>query len=122
VVGFSSSHNQNLGRFGESQVAQYLISRKYLILDQNWRCQSGEIDLVAKSPAGTIVFVEVKTRRNSSFGHPLESIDAIKQSRLTRLARNWLRTKKLGAPTYRIDCAAVTLEPELKIDYRIGVI
>lgn len=122
MAGFTGFHNQDLGRFGESKVAQYLINRKYQILDQNWRCQSGEIDLVAKSPAGTIVFVEVKTRRNFAFGHPLESIDAIKQSRLTRLARNWLRTKKLGAPTYRIDCAAVTLEPNLHIDYRIGVI
>jgi putative endonuclease len=122
VANIKSSHNINLGRFGEEKVARYLAERRYEILDRNWRCQSGEIDLIAKSPAGTIVFIEVKTRMNNSFGHPLESIDSIKQGRLTRLARNWLRVNKFGAREYRIDCVAVTLAPELKIDYRIGVI
>jgi putative endonuclease len=122
VANIKSSHNINLGRFGEEKVAHYLTERRYEILDRNWRCQSGEIDLIAKSPAGTIVFIEVKTRMNNSFGHPLESIDSIKQGRLTRLARNWLRVNKFGAREYRIDCVAVTLAPELKIDYRIGVI
>ena len=122
MANIKSSHNINLGRFGEEKVAHYLTERRYEILDRNWRCQSGEIDLIAKSPAGTIVFIEVKTRMNNSFGHPLESIDSIKQGRLTRLARNWLRANKFGAREYRIDCAAVTLAPELKIDYRIGVI
>ena len=122
MANIKSSHNINLGRFGEEKVAHYLTERRYEILDRNWRCQSGEIDLIAKSPAGTIVFIEVKTRMNNSFGHPLESIDSIKQGRLTRLARNWLRVNKFGAREYLIDCAAVTLAPELKIDYRIGVI
>ena len=72
MANIKSSHNINLGRFGEEKVAHYLTERRYEILDRNWRCQSGEIDLIAKSPAGIIVFIEVKTRMNNSFGHPLE--------------------------------------------------
>ena len=58
---------QLIGELGEDFVAKYLLSRNYEILDRNWRIREGEIDLVAISEHGVVVFVEVKTRTNSAF-------------------------------------------------------
>lgn len=76
------------GRAGEERAAQYLQLSGYTILDRNWRCGVGEIDLIALRD-GEIVIVEVKTRRSESFGHPFEAVDARKRARLWRLANAW---------------------------------
>lgn len=78
----------DLGRDGENRAASFLTDRGYRILDRNWRCPLGEIDIVALE-AGEIVVVEVKTRSSERFGHPLEAIDARKRARLWRLAVAW---------------------------------
>ncbi|WP_243227698.1 YraN family protein [Microbacterium sp. CIAB417] len=78
----------DLGRDGESRAASFLTERGFRILDRNWRCPLGEIDIVALE-AGEIVVVEVKTRTSERFGHPLEAIDARKRARLWRLAVAW---------------------------------
>ena len=78
-----------LGRAGEIRAADYLGVHGYDILDRNWRCRQGEIDLVARR--GTeLAIVEVKTRRSLAFGHPFEAIDARKRARLWRLAHAWI--------------------------------
>lgn len=77
-----------LGRRGEELAAAYLVKAGYAILDRNWRCPQGEIDIVAFDGRET-VFVEVKTRSGLLFGHPLESITAQKLARLRRLAGAW---------------------------------
>lgn len=79
----------DLGRAGESRAADYLQQRGYDVVDRNWRCDAGEIDLVALT-ARDVVIVEVKTRRGEAFGHPLEAIDARKKQRLWRLAIAWI--------------------------------
>lgn len=76
------------GRAGEDRAARYLEGVGYTILDRNWRCPIGEIDLVATRD-GDIVVVEVKTRRSESFGHPFEAVDARKRTRLWRLSSAW---------------------------------
>lgn len=78
----------HLGRAGEERAAQYLTERGYTILDRNWRCPDGEIDLVA-SVGADLVVVEVKTRRGEAFGHPWSAVDARKQARLWRLGAAW---------------------------------
>ena len=78
----------DLGRAGECRAAQHLLARGYRILDRNWRCAQGEIDIVACGD-GVLVFVEVKTRRSLAFGHPFEAVDARKRERLWRLAHAW---------------------------------
>ena len=77
-----------LGRSGEARAAAYLREGGYEILDQNWRCRDGEIDIVAERD-GALVIVEVKTRRGVGFGHPFDSITAQKLTRLHRLAVAW---------------------------------
>ena len=77
-----------LGRAGEARAAAYLRECGYRILDQNWRCRDGEIDLVA-ARGGQLVVVEVKTRRGVGFGHPFDAITARKLARLQRLAVAW---------------------------------
>lgn len=80
----------DFGRAGEDRAAQHLIDRGYRVLDRNWRCTQGEIDIVAERD-GTICVVEVKTRRSIAFGHPFEAIDERKRERLWRLAYAWCR-------------------------------
>ena len=111
-----------LGRAGEDLISDYLTKKGYLIIDRNWRIKSGEIDLIASTPEGVIVFIEVKTRSSESFGHPLEAINSEKQSRLMRLALAWLLANKKWNNPYRIDCAAVIMDTPPRIDYRAGVI
>ena len=114
-----------LGRNGEEIVANYLCEQGYEILDRNWRIKEGELDLVAKSSNGIIVFVEVKTRSSHRFGDPLEAIDAKKALRLQRLALAWLALHQSWGHTFRIDCAGVILSQdsgELSLDYRVGVL
>lgn len=111
-----------LGKSGEALIAEYLSKKGYLIIDRNWRTKGGEIDLIASTPDGLILFVEVKTRSSDSFGHPLEAINLDKQSRLMRLALAWLLANKKWNNPYRIDCAAVIMKNPPQIDYRAGVI
>ena len=97
-----------LGRWGEQCAAAYLERSGYAVLDRNWRCSEGELDLVVTRGAN-LVFVEVKTRRTAAFGHPLEAITARKRSRLRRLALAWTaaheaETRRL---TLRVDAVCV---------------
>ncbi|GAA1469581.1 YraN family protein [Microbacterium thalassium] len=78
----------DLGRAGEERAARHLTEQGYAILDRNWRCPGGEIDLVAASGAD-LVIVEVKTRSGEAFGHPFAAVGAAKQRRLWRLAAAW---------------------------------
>ena len=77
-----------LGRAGEKRAASHLAARGFEILDRNWRCAGGEVDVVARAGA-LLVFVEVKTRRTDLFGDPLVAVDARKRARLWRLAHAW---------------------------------
>jgi len=78
----------DFGRAGEERAALYLTTHGYQVLDRNWRCSQGEIDIVAEID-GTICIVEVKTRRSTAFGHPFDAIDERKRDRLWRLAYAW---------------------------------
>ena len=95
-----------LGRRGEQLAADYLVGRGLTIVERNWRCSLGEIDLVVREGAET-VFVEVKTRAGLGFGHPLEAITAAKLARLRRLAAAWCEAHPGEATSIRIDAVAV---------------
>jgi putative endonuclease len=78
-----------VGAYGEQLAARYLVESGMQVLDRNWRCDQGEIDIVAMD--GTcLVIVEVKTRRSLAFGSPVEAVTALKAARLRRLAGCWL--------------------------------
>ena len=78
-----------VGAYGERLAARYLVESGIQILDRNWRCEQGEIDIVAMDDT-CLVIVEVKTRRSLVFGSPVEAVTAVKAARLRRLAGCWL--------------------------------
>src|SRR5665213_650348 len=78
-----------LGRYGEAFAADYLISAGMTVLDRNWRCRDGEVDIVAVE-GDVLVICEVKTRRGVEFGTPLDAVTPAKAARLRRLASRWL--------------------------------
>ena len=95
-----------LGRRGEQLAASYLEGLGLTIVDRNWRCPQGEIDLVARE-GHELVFAEVKTRSSTAFGHPLEAITPIKLARLRRLAAAWCEAHPGPHSAVRIDALAV---------------
>ncbi len=91
------SGHLELGRFGEEAAAGWYRSQGYRIVDRNWTCPSGEIDLVVTRPERTgvvLAFVEVKTRRSNRFGSGFDAVTADKQRRLRALAGEWLRAQR----------------------------
>jgi putative endonuclease len=95
-----------LGRRGEVIAADFLCAAGLAIIDRNWRCSQGEIDIVARD-GGELVFVEVKTRSSLAFGHPLEAITVVKLARLRRLAAAWCEAHPGNHDRIRIDAIAV---------------
>ena len=99
----------DFGRAGEERAARHLTANGFRILDRNWRCPQGELDIVAET-AGMIVVVEVKTRASEAFGHPFEAIDRRKAQRLWRLALAWIAVHPDEAKGrhLRLDAIALT--------------
>jgi putative endonuclease len=95
-----------LGRSGED-VAAGILSRSGLeIVDRNFRCSQGEIDIVARQ-GDMIVFCEVKTRRTNRWGEPSEAVTFAKRNRLHRLAAQWMAVRRPGAVEVRFDVVSV---------------
>ena len=95
-----------LGDSGEDLVADWYLQRGYRVLDRNWRCRDGELDVIVARD-GLVAFCEVKTRRGSAFGAPFEAVTFAKQRRLRGLAARWLREHPQGGATLRFDVASV---------------
>src|SRR6266567_4376014 len=91
-----------LGKEGEQAAADYLTERGFRILDRNWRCADGEIDIVAVD-RHSLVVCEVKTRSGTGYGTPLEAVGRAKQRRLRQLAVAWLRAHGIRFHAIRID-------------------
>jgi putative endonuclease len=108
-----STDRQRLGKWGESVAALQLEDKGYQILDRNWRCAQGEIDLVALD-GEEVVFVEVKTRRGRQMGSPEEGLTQQKGKRLIELARLYLVERDID-PDWRIDLVAVELDNSGKL-------
>jgi putative endonuclease len=107
----TQSRNTAVGRYGERVAARYLIEQGMAVVDRNWRCRDGEIDIVARD-GPTLVVCEVKTRRAGGFEHPMATIGAAKAQRLRLLAERWLLAHPVGESRsagrdVRIDLVAV---------------
>jgi putative endonuclease len=101
-----ASRSRTLGAFGEAYAARHLVDRGMVLLDRNWRCELGEIDLVLRD-GDTLVFCEVKTRSSALYGTPLESVTARKAARLRRLAARWLADHQVRPRDVRLDLVGV---------------
>lgn len=98
--------NQELGRWGEALAARYLSERGMRVVDRNWRCSQGEIDIVAVD-GDCLVVCEVKTRAGTGFGEPVEAVTWRKYARLRRLAAAWLAAHDAPTTGVRIDVVGV---------------
>jgi len=100
------SDRVRFGRGGEAIAESYLTQRGYRLLARRFRLRNGELDLVMED-GGTVVFVEVRTRRGRAFGDPLESVGPLKQSRIIRAARVFLSASRLYERPCRFDVVAI---------------
>lgn len=105
------SGRRALGDRGEEAAARFLAGRGFTILERNLRSRWGELDLVARD-GPTVVFVEVKARREGAGDPPQAAVDARKQARLARLALAYLGRRRLGETPCRFDVVAVTVDRE----------
>ena len=97
-----------LGALGEQLAADHLRSLGLVVLQRNWRCRYGELDVIAADIAArTVVFVEVKTRRSDQFGGLAQAVTEDKVRRLRRLAAMWLAAQHAGWAAIRIDVIGV---------------
>lgn len=99
-----------IGRYGEQVATNHLEQAGYTVLDRNWRCQDGEIDLVARD-GDVLVFCEVKTRSGMGFGDPAEAVGRAKSERLRRLAVRWMADRGVLGQDMRFDVVSVLRQP-----------
>ena len=97
------------GGYGEASAAHYLVEQGMVVLDRNWRCSAGEVDLVLRD-GPVLVFCEVKTRATAAFGAPLEAVTPAKVARLRRLAARWMQEHGVRADDVRLDLVGVRLD------------
>jgi putative endonuclease len=98
--------NQDIGTRGEDLAVEFLEAIGLQVLDRNWRCRHGELDVVA-ADGSDIVFVEVKTRTGNGYGRPEEAVTARKQQRLRQLAGLWLSEQTRPWRRVRFDVVAI---------------
>jgi putative endonuclease len=100
-----------VGEYGEHVAERYLTAAGLVVLNRNWRCSEGEIDLVLRD-GDDVVFCEVKTRRGAAFGRPVEAIRRSKVLRLRRLAARWLDQTEVHPREVRFDVVEVMPQPQ----------
>jgi putative endonuclease len=98
------------GKKGEDIAAAYLKSRGYRIIQRNYTCIFGEIDIVAKD-GGIIVFVEVKSRKSETFGDPQVAVGLEKQKKISRISLKYLEEQNLYPCDARFDVVAIKMLP-----------
>lgn len=100
---------QRLGRRGEDLAARQLQAEGYTLLERNYRCTAGEMDVVARD-GECLVFVEVRTRRGDRWGTPEESVTPAKQARLVLVAKHYIAEHEAWDVDWRIDLVAVDMD------------
>jgi len=102
------SGNSSLGELGESIAVAFLLGGGFFIIEKNFRCVCGEIDIVARD-GRTIVFVEVKCRKNRNYGPPQLAVTPFKQRQISKTALVWLSKRRLYDAEARFDVVAIVV-------------
>ena len=103
-----SGTKKDFGSKGEETAAVYLLNRGYRIIERNFRCKGGELDIVAFDPGDKcVVFVEVKTRSNLAFGVPQLAVTPFKQRQISKAALTWLAKHRGHDRNARFDVIAI---------------
>lgn len=101
------ANKQALGRWGEDRVVRWYRRHGFQLLDRNWRCSRGELDVIVQR-GSVVVVCEVKTRSSLAFGSPAEAVGWEKQRRIRRLTAQWLSEhERSGSVEIRFDVAEV---------------
>ena len=103
-------NTKTLGKYGEIKAQQYLKKNKYKILETNFNCKLGEIDIIALDKNKEIVFIEVKTRNSILYGYPAEAITNKKLKHIYYTAQYYLHIRNLENSPVRIDVIEVYLQ------------
>ena len=101
---------KEIGRQYESEAASYFERKGWQLLARNFSCKLGEVDLIFRDPAGTVVFVEVKFRSRNDFGFGQECVGYKKQAKMAKAALAYIKEKRLSGNPFRFDIASVTPE------------
>ncbi len=111
-TGSKEAPHLTMGRWGEKQAEKFLKKAGYKILGRRVRVgRHDEIDLIARQGDDTMVFVEVKTRKNEHYGRPAAAVNREKRHKLSRAAMTFLQRRKLRPPYIRFDVIEVIQEP-----------
>ncbi len=113
-----SADKRNLGDRGEEIASLYLKKCGFLILARNYRKKFGEIDIIARDK-DCLVFIEVKTRKSDSHGHPFEAVNLTKQKRISKVAQCYLAENRLFNSPARFDVVSVIISREDTIKVEI---
>ncbi|MBE6478792.1 MAG: YraN family protein [Propionibacteriaceae bacterium] len=120
-IGSQDQDTRSVGRRGEDLAAEYLGRLGWRIIDRNWRCSAGEVDLVAHDPGDdAVVLVEVKYRTGTGYGSPLEAITHTKRRHLRAVCGAWLREHRpwLAAGTQvRVDALGIVKAPGRRAEF-----
>lgn len=110
-----SDRRARIGRLGEGIAAEHLERQGYVICQTNYRCEVGEMDIVALD-GDCLVFTEVRTRSSRRFGSPEESITAAKRQKLVEVAQTYLLEHESQPPDWRIDVVSIQLSPRREVE------
>jgi putative endonuclease len=102
---------KELGKKGEEKAIRFLKKRGYRIIEKNYVCKMGEMDIIAREK-DTLAFIEVKTRTSTEFGPPQLAVTEFKQRQLSKVALNFLKEKNIEDMKARFDVVAILLAPE----------
>ncbi len=110
-AGSLPSGNKGVGSLGEEVAANFLVGKGYKILERNFRCKGGEVDIIVSDPSDkSLVFVEVKARKNLSYGVPQLAVNSFKQRQISKAALTWLSKKRQHDQNARFDVVAILLD------------
>lgn len=104
----------NLGKLGEEAATEYLLQQGYRIMERNFRCTLGELDIIAED-GDYLVFIEVRSRHGVSFGLPQETVNWAKQRKLKQLASFYLKIKNSWKRKCRFDVLGVIFDQQTKV-------
>ena len=105
--------NKGTGILGEEVASNFMIARGYRILERNYRCKGGEVDIIARDPEDkSLVFIEVKTRRSLSYGVPQLAVTPFKQRQISKATLTWLSKNRLHDSNARFDVIAILLHTD----------
>lgn len=103
--------NRGTGALGEEVAAHFLVTRGYDILERNFRCKGGEVDIVARDPGDDcLLFIEVKARRTLTYGVPQLAVTPFKQRQISKAALTWIAKNRRHGTNARFDVIAILLD------------